>query len=365
MFVEKIIDEIGRIKELVSSWGPTSEVSEIERELVLDKLKRLYEEIKFSDVGPHRTAAALSAAERISDKKSAVPESPAGEDASADAGDETNEVLLGLMGEKVDRISCPAPEVPAGEDASADAGDETNEVLLGLIGEKVDRVSCAGCDSASDAAADATPAEQRLFDDEPVRVSPGKKQIIMSLYGDDSAVPVTPRWRSEPDAGHDKASQGESGHIPHSHKPEPAQPAAAEPAVPSEPVAPVSEPVAPPAEIPEPKPVKKVLGEVIGGNGTAFNDRLGQQQPHHADIASRLQAQQTGDLRHAIGLNDRFLLMRDLFGGDSALYEETIARLDGFSDLDDALIYIQENFSWNPDSDGVRLIVDLLERKLG
>ena len=53
-----------------------------------------------------------------------------------------------------------------------------------------------------------------------------------------------------------------------------------------------------------------------------------------------------------------------LFGGDVAAYSATIERLDSFTDLDDALLYMQENFEWDPDSEGVQLLVDLLERKL-
>ena len=48
----------------------------------------------------------------------------------------------------------------------------------------------------------------------------------------------------------------------------------------------------------------------------------------------------------------------------TAAYSATIERLDSFTDLDDALLYMQENFEWDPDSEGVQLLVDLLERKL-
>ena len=57
------------------------------------------------------------------------------------------------------------------------------------------------------------------------------------------------------------------------------------------------------------------------------------------------------------------MLIRNLFGGDVAAYSATIERLDSFTDLDDALLYMQENFEWDPDSEGVQLLVDLLERK--
>ena len=70
------------------------------------------------------------------------------------------------------------------------------------------------------------------------------------------------------------------------------------------------------------------------------------------------------ELRQAIGLNDKFLMIRDLFGGDAARYEATIDTLDEFEDLDECIIYIVENFRWNPDLEAAKLLVSLIERKL-
>ena len=70
------------------------------------------------------------------------------------------------------------------------------------------------------------------------------------------------------------------------------------------------------------------------------------------------------ELRQAIGLNDKFLMIRDLFGGDATRYEATIDTLDEFEDLDECIIYIVENFRWNPDLEATKLLVSLIERKL-
>jgi hypothetical protein len=70
------------------------------------------------------------------------------------------------------------------------------------------------------------------------------------------------------------------------------------------------------------------------------------------------------DLRKAIGLNDKFIMLRDLFAGNEEHYNTTIDMLNSFEDLDDCMIYIVENFTWNPDSEGAKLIVSLIERKL-
>lgn len=75
--------------------------------------------------------------------------------------------------------------------------------------------------------------------------------------------------------------------------------------------------------------------------------------------------QSTGlGLRDDITPNDRFVMIRDMFGSDAEAYEQAIDTFDCFTDLDDAVVYIYENFSWNPDDEGVRRFIDILARKL-
>lgn len=103
-----------------------------------------------------------------------------------------------------------------------------------------------------------------------------------------------------------------------------------------------------------------VLGEVIAPHVQTLADTLAAPQETAAD---RLRHGPIADLRHAVGINDKFLLIRDLFDGNGALYEITIRRLDEFDNFDDCMIYIAEHFAWNPDTDGAKLMMELLERK--
>jgi hypothetical protein len=100
------------------------------------------------------------------------------------------------------------------------------------------------------------------------------------------------------------------------------------------------------------------LGDVLGSGRKVVGDM---QSVDNAPIAPM---NKISDLRKAIGLNDKFLLLRDLFNGDVPLYERTIDALNSFEDLDECMIYIVENFRWNPDSEGARMLVSLIERKL-
>ncbi len=103
-----------------------------------------------------------------------------------------------------------------------------------------------------------------------------------------------------------------------------------------------------------------VLGEVINPHVQTLADTIAPPRDMASEI---LHNEPITDLRQAIGLNDKFLLIRDLFGGDGAAFERAIETLNGFDDLDDCMIFIAEHYAWNPNSDGAKLLMDLLERK--
>ncbi len=126
-------------------------------------------------------------------------------------------------------------------------------------------------------------------------------------------------------------------------------------------------PAAGPVNVPEPViahgdtagPVR-VWGEVAGGEPTIADAYAGSVH----DMASELGGGPVNSLREAIGVNDKFRMVRDMFGSDVDAYDDAIARFEGFTDLDDAMVYMYENFSWNPDDESVKMLVDLLTRKL-
>ena len=103
-----------------------------------------------------------------------------------------------------------------------------------------------------------------------------------------------------------------------------------------------------------------VLGEVINHDVQTLADTIAPPRDRASEL---LRNEPVTDLRRAIGINDRFLLIRDLFGGDGAAYESAIDALNGFDNLDDCMIYIAEHYAWNPNSDGAVLLMELLERK--
>ena len=181
--------------------------------------------------------------------------------------------------------------------------------------------------------------EQSLFGDyEPVvkKATPSRRKI-MALYEDEPAVAPTPKVESVV---------------------EPVAEPAAEPIAEPEPITePIPAPAAEPVVMPVLEGENKVLGEVITPT-TTIADTI-------APVVSVAEDRPVDTLRGAINVVDRFMLIRDLFDDDAELYEQTIDELEKMDNLDDCIIYIAENFAWRPSSEGAKLMMDLLQRKLG
>lgn len=105
-----------------------------------------------------------------------------------------------------------------------------------------------------------------------------------------------------------------------------------------------------------------VLGEVINPDCTVLGQTLNSDR-HGDDVASRASNERVDSIAGAVGLNDKFMLVDELFDGDTEAYNRTVAQLDKFDSIDGALIFLAENFAWNPDSRGARMISDLLARR--
>jgi hypothetical protein len=105
----------------------------------------------------------------------------------------------------------------------------------------------------------------------------------------------------------------------------------------------------------------EILGEKYQGKKKFRNEMLGSGKK---DMASVLQNKPIFDLTKAIGINDKFLYTKELFNGNAELYSKTIKQLNEFSDINDALIYIQDNFSWDDKNEAANQLIDLVRRKL-
>jgi hypothetical protein len=81
------------------------------------------------------------------------------------------------------------------------------------------------------------------------------------------------------------------------------------------------------------------------------------------NVSSKLQSKPISSIKSAIGINDKFKLIRDLFNEDSESYAKAIAKLDSCNDFNEAFNYITTSFNWDMEEESVQFILDLVRRK--
>ncbi len=77
----------------------------------------------------------------------------------------------------------------------------------------------------------------------------------------------------------------------------------------------------------------------------------------------RLESRFVTDLRKSLNFNDRFRYQRELFGGDMALLNTTIEKLNSMSSLQEAETYVAENFDWDTTEGAAFEFMELLEAR--
>ena len=95
-----------------------------------------------------------------------------------------------------------------------------------------------------------------------------------------------------------------------------------------------------------------------------MNDRLKQSK---IDLGDTLVEVPIRDLRKAIGVNDRFLYINELFRGDEAFYERSIKTINSFSIFPEAEYWIQRELKikngWNDSDQLVKQFYGLVKRR--
>src|ERR1700761_7559439 len=82
----------------------------------------------------------------------------------------------------------------------------------------------------------------------------------------------------------------------------------------------------------------KEVNYVIGSGTASLNDRL---KSEVADLKSALNDTPVRDLKKAIGVNDRFVFINQLFRGDEVMYERSLKTINGFRILPEAEYWME------------------------
>lgn len=380
MDIKLIKSEIERLVSITAEWNESQAIDAIERDLALDKIKKIYELLRFGQTAIAAEPSIEPEIEPTSAVAAIVAEAVATNIAPTEQSDESNNekeveveflfdeedeesesISIGEEDEATDDSDIEVELVFAEEDEDSDDMQNNEEEPIAIDEEEPAVVMNyePNAEAAKDNYTEApitepepAPAPQpepvaprpaaksssNLFGMEEVRRPRGSKhQRMMSIYSDSA----TEKSHEKPvdiskifDFGLDTN---------------------------------IAEPVAErksasfntAATVADSTDRSVTLGDVMAQKNQTLADTIATP----AALAEEITQSKISKLSQGVGINDKFLMIRDLFDGDDEAYNQTIYELDNMDSFDDCMIYIAENFEWNPDSEGAKFIMQLLERK--
>ena len=115
---------------------------------------------------------------------------------------------------------------------------------------------------------------------------------------------------------------------------------------------------------------KQAVEKVSVPNESEKNKSINDKFLGHAEkptVADKLSQSPIEDLNKAIGLNQKFLFMNDLFEGENEKYKEALNTINNFSTYMEADEYINNSlkhqFKWDDESLSVQKFIDLVKRR--
>lgn len=124
------------------------------------------------------------------------------------------------------------------------------------------------------------------------------------------------------------------------------------------------EPVEPPRpEAKAPVSDKSILADKFGNGPARVSDKLPGINPG-SDLSTRINAKPVTDINDAIGLNDKFFYIRELFGGNGQVFSEVVKNLNNTASMDEARKVIKSSAAEGYNHDAMNLFIEIVARKL-
>lgn len=110
--------------------------------------------------------------------------------------------------------------------------------------------------------------------------------------------------------------------------------------------------------------IAKEINDLVSDKNTSLNDKLKQQKTELSEV---LKDTPIKDLRKAIGINDRYVFINDLFRGDEAMYERSIKTINAFNIYPEAEYWMNRELKvklgWDDTKETVVHFYQLVKRR--
>ncbi len=106
-----------------------------------------------------------------------------------------------------------------------------------------------------------------------------------------------------------------------------------------------------------------IIADKFSNLTTRLNEQMGGKKGED-DIGGVMKSKPLANLSDAIGINDRFMFIREVFNGNGDAYNQAINRLNQATDMEDAKSVLTGYAGNNAGNDAVKQLLDLVKRKL-
>ena len=105
-----------------------------------------------------------------------------------------------------------------------------------------------------------------------------------------------------------------------------------------------------------------IVADTFSQMSNSLNEQLGSRKEED-DVTDLIKTKPITNLSEAIGVNDKFLFIRELFNGNPESYEKAISSIDSSGSFADARAVIMNYAGNNMETEAVKQLLDLVKRR--
>lgn len=107
---------------------------------------------------------------------------------------------------------------------------------------------------------------------------------------------------------------------------------------------------------------KHILKDILASNKKSVNEIISEKKVVPPSMGQNIVVP-VANIYKAIGINDKMLFQRELFGNNGAKMNTIIDQLNVMQSMDDAVSFLKSNFDWNFDDERVVAFLNIVKRR--
>lgn len=105
-----------------------------------------------------------------------------------------------------------------------------------------------------------------------------------------------------------------------------------------------------------------IIADQFANRPESFNEKLGSMK-HDDDVLELIKTKPVSTISEAIGINDKYLFIKEIFNGDQESYQQVLLKLESAGCLDDAKAIIMNWAGEKRENEAFKMFISILKRK--